>query len=85
MRNEFFHPVTCPSCLARNTMASSADGDSVPPEDGDAGMCIVCGEFFIYDKMKARHPTHAEFIELQSNRLIKKMQRAFRFIAKQGS
>lgn len=59
------HKATCcVYCDQKLDAISPPYGDAVPPRDGDATLCINCGEWLIIEGDKLRKPTDDELVDL---------------------
>lgn len=77
------HPVTgqCPYCGHITTHATPARDDERGPVEGDATMCIRCGEFAIFAFSAAgnmRKPTRDEKSDLDDDMNVARLREAFR-------
>jgi len=55
----------CPFCGHVCNAASTLDGDTAPPEEGDASVCLECGSLVIYGPgLRLRRPTRRQTREL---------------------
>ena len=69
---------TCPWCSQTHELATSIDGDAVP-EAGDITLCVRCGEWSIFSDTPPvlRKPTDAEFLEIGTNEMMRRMRAAW--------
>ena len=70
-----------------NDLASTTTSEQVDaPADGDASICIGCGEISIFDSKEptgARRPTNAEYDEIVADPIIKAARGAWLEIKKE--
>jgi hypothetical protein len=78
---EFELKMTCPFCGAGHEVAGIAEADGQHPKDGDASMCIKCGEvgIFAFDQEgNLRQPTIQELNDIADDPGIAKMKKAWK-------
>jgi hypothetical protein len=79
-RAEFALEMTCPFCGAIHAVAGIADGERRRPEDGDASLCIQCGELsvFAFDQEgNLRKPSIEELNDMAGDLSIQRMKKAW--------
>ena len=77
----------CPWCGKRHQLVSAIAEKGVTkepvPEDGDATLCVGCGEIALFDhsvKGGLRFPTESESAELAQMHLVQKLRMTYRDI-----
>jgi hypothetical protein len=83
----------CPWCGKHHDLASAAaeDGDKgvrMKPVDGDVTLCIGCGNWSIFERKAAgglRKPNYEERQHMRMDRLMRRVQRAWRRTVKPES
>lgn len=81
---EFEWHTQCPFCGAQHDLAStvSVKGGSAPerPSDGDLTLCIVCGEWALFEKKAPggmRKPTDAEYEKIAASPMVRAARAAW--------
>lgn len=69
--------IRCAYCGHRLDAISPPDGDAAPPGDGDATLCINCGEWLIIEGDKLRKPTDDELMDLGMDDRARRVRRAW--------
>lgn len=80
MRMTVDYPSRCPFCRAVHEAATCVTGKAAP-EDGDATLCIRCGNVAIFDEAEPfglRMPTRRESRALLRDRNVQRLVAAFR-------
>ena len=67
----------CPWCGRLANRASNSDTHNTAPVDGDATICIGCGEWSIFEGDQLRTPTVDEFIEIGTDKDCQLARRAW--------
>lgn len=58
----------CPHCKTMNDTASGVlDAEGEQPTDGDALLCLSCGEWQIFEGGGVRPPTTEEYVDIGSS------------------
>lgn len=72
--------LTCPHCGKVNTMHAGLGPDCPKPVDGDASLCIRCGQLGVFDTRarKIRLPTAEELREFDALPEVRAACRAWR-------
>lgn len=56
-------PVQCPHCRRSNELAIGV-GTHGRPSAGDMALCVSCGEWMVFERNGARHPTDDEYLRI---------------------
>jgi hypothetical protein len=81
IKREFQIDLTCPFCGAQHVMAGDVEPGGREPADGDATLCIKCGEIAVFAKAApggARKPTIEELEAFGQDDNIQGLRRAWK-------
>jgi hypothetical protein len=76
---QFERQSQCPFCAARHDLATGISGNSAP-HDGDLTLCIVCGEWAMFESAAPggmRKPTDAEYEKINDMPITRAARRAW--------
>lgn len=71
---------SCPWCGHIHDLVSIVEGTPQIPDDGDIGLCIRCGEWIVYDKIRKngmRKPNHEEYEFIATDKVTTALRAAW--------
>ena len=68
--------IHCPHCERYHDTATQLGGDG-QPQQGDFGLCINCGEWFVYVAHGTRKPTQSEQVGIMLDPLARRARQAW--------